>query len=144
MAYCDLSDVQLACGGEDDLIELSDQNRDGALDGDVIDKAIARADALINTYAKKLFQIPIDPVTDELRERSSELAAYYLRKWKHALTDDDRKDFEEHIKWLTALSKGEVTLDAATLPTKSPLVVDKTLANISTNGRARDGKKGYW
>lgn len=144
MAYCDMMDVQVAAGGPDQLIELTDQDRNGAVDGIVLDKAIARADALINTHVAKLFSIPVTPVPTELKERSAELAVYYLRKQNRALTKDDQDNYDAHMKWLKALADGEVTLDSNPLPLKSSLVVDKTLANVNTNGRARDGKKGYW
>jgi phage gp36-like protein len=145
MAYCEQSDVEVAAGGPDDLIELTDQDRNGAVDAHVVDKCIARGDALINTYANKLFLVPfVAPVPDEIRELSAELAVYYLRKQRRSLTDEDRKDFESNVRWLEALSKGEVTIGTAVLPTKSSLVRDKTLSTASTNDARRDAKKGFW
>lgn len=79
-------------------------------DGDVdrVDNAIADADALIDSYLINRYDIPLDPVPDIIKQRSGDIARYYL--YDDDVPDAVRTRYEDAISWLKLISKGVTSL----------------------------------
>jgi phage gp36-like protein len=145
MAYCTQSDVQIAAGGEKNLRALADQDGDGFADDAVITAAISRADSLINVHLAKQVKVPIaaEYVTDEVKNRSAELAVYFMRKQNGTLSEEMVKDHELVLKELGNLATGVLALDADPAPPKHSSRVDQVGARPSSKAVSRRKLDGY-
>jgi phage gp36-like protein len=146
VAYCLQADVLLACDGAEELIQLADRDHDGVADTAVVTRAIERADSYMNGYIAKQYATPIaaDQVTPELKHRSAELAVYYLRKDKRALTEEDRDFYDSTEKWLEQIAAGKVSLDADPLPTAHSTRIDQVTTSGDSISELRSKYRGFW
>ena len=144
LPYATQADVQAAAGGEERLRQLSDIDRLNAIDASVVASAVTRADTLINSYAKKRYAIPFDTVPPIITTMSAEIAVYFMRKDRGTLSDSDRDDQVERVKWLRDLSMGVVVPDTEADPAKSEFVVDRNADRPSSKEVSRANTKGYW
>ena len=99
--------------GEDQLISLTDRAEvaTGAIDLDVINRAIADADALIDGDVATRYQLPM-ATTPALLANIATLIAF----WNLHLYDPSPKlkqDYGEAIDFLKSISKGQIKLDVA-------------------------------
>ncbi len=119
MAYCTTAELESRYGAED-LAKYADFDGDGLADAATIADAISDADAHINSYLAVKFVVPVSPVPDVLRKRSTSLAMYFLQLRRQSVTDDMQKEYDRIEKWLHDVVAGKAKLDAATTPTESP------------------------
>jgi phage gp36-like protein len=123
VAYSGQAEVETAARGRKHLIQLTSSSNAGEVDAAVLARAIASADATIDSYAQKRYATGFAaPVPPKIVETSAELAVFYLKKWKGMLTDDDRTDHEETMTWLLALSEGKVSCGTEPMPPSSSQV----------------------
>ncbi len=103
------------------LIELTDRAvpQTNAIVDAVLNQSLADADALINTYLAGRYSLPFSTAPDVLRRHACAIAFYDLHRGRYP--DEVRKDFEDTLKFLVALGRGEAKLDAGGLePDSSP------------------------
>lgn len=144
MPYSTESDVRLACGGAEQLRQVSDQNGDGYVDDDVIARAISRADGLIDKHMAKQWAVPFtNPVIEDVRNLSAELAAYFLRSWKGMLTEADVTAHKLHLAELEALAKGD-TVPTDPPPAPASTRIDKSSTRPSSMAVSRRALRGFW
>lgn len=77
MAYCTESDLVNAVS-ESTLIQLTDDSGSDVIDSDVIDWAINKADAYIDTYLRGNHTVPLSPVPDDIKQISIDISTFYL------------------------------------------------------------------
>lgn len=143
MAYCTRAQVINAVGGVDRLRQLLDRDGDTVEDPNVLEDAIATADALIDSYAQKRFAVPFAAVTSTIGMLSARLTRYELRLQNSCLSSGDEKSYEQDLKWLDALSKGDVMPGGVTIAAPSPMVNDKSLPVSDFREVSRDRLKGF-
>lgn len=110
MSYATDAEIQLAAGGEDRLVQLADWNEDGAVDADVIARAKAAADGVIDGYLRlKLGTADLERVRANPTATLSELAAaeavYWMKSRRNMAGADDielRKERERQLKQMNA------------------------------------------
>lgn len=130
---------------EQRLIELTDDEASpsGVRDDAVCEEAIRRAESEFESYAGRLYALPVSPVTESLTDKLLDSAAYYLMTRKPELLDDPnsfwRGKRKEILAWLTDVAKGTVVFEgvAAAPPATNPgsAVVSSDsprLTNLST------------
>lgn len=107
---------------EQDLIQLS--NDDGepsdAIDETTVAKAIAAAEATVDSYVGKQYTVPLTGTIDEaVKDASSFLAVYKMRMARDRLNEEWRDAYRDCMKWLKAVAEGDavVTTDSNTDPT---------------------------
>jgi phage gp36-like protein len=94
--------------GEDEVIQLTDRARTGAVDTDVLDQAIDDAGAEIDGYLAGRYRLPLDPVPRALVPLAANIVRYRL--YDDAAPDEVRSRYEDAVKFLTALAKGQFSL----------------------------------
>lgn len=94
---------------ENVLLVLADQDNDGVLDANVITQAITDASELMDSYLSKRYALPLPIVPMPLKRICGDIALYLL-SGNGTVTDERRKRYEDAIKFLQALAKGDVTL----------------------------------
>lgn len=64
--------------GEGEILDLSDRNNDGAIDADVLERAIADAASEIDGYLAKRYQLPLASIPQRLVRVGADLARLFL------------------------------------------------------------------
>ena len=118
MLYITQQDLANALGGEKKLVELTTESRNETeVNQAVVARAISYACSLIDSYARARYTIPL-PVTEMVKAMAVDLAIYKL--YRSRVTSDDgvykpkRDAYEDAIKLLKSINKGEAALDVPT------------------------------
>ncbi|PJA76519.1 DUF1320 domain-containing protein, partial [bacterium CG_4_9_14_3_um_filter_65_15] len=107
MAYSSLQDL-IDRFGEQELIELTDRDRLGQIDQAVIARAQADADAEIDGYLGGRVPVPLATVPGAVVRIACNLTRYYL--WADRASDEVRRRYEDGVKFLAAVGKGQIDL----------------------------------
>jgi len=121
MAYCTHDDLVKRVGA-DDLARLADHDGDGMADSEVVARAVNDADALIDSYLRVRFDVPVSAggeVPDVLRTRAVNLALYFLHLGRDSVTEDVRRQYEDDVAWLREAAAGHVSLGVDPSPEES-------------------------
>lgn len=136
-AYCSIQDM-ISRYGLDELARLagSDLVGDDTIDDELIDIAINDASALIDSYLRGRYALPLAATPEELVRICCDLTRYDLRGQRGALgqggvADEVKTRRETAIKWLEQVAKGVIVLDLA--------FADQTLASGGIT--SRDGAR---
>ncbi|MDK3072766.1 DUF1320 domain-containing protein [Sedimentitalea sp. JM2-8] len=99
--------------GEGLLISLTDRDdvATGAIDTDVIDRALADADAQIDGYLKARYRLPLDATPPLLADIAQVIACWKLYRFDPPQKVKD--DYAEAIRMLKDISRGILVLDVA-------------------------------
>lgn len=95
--------------GEDELIQLTDRAGDGVIDDTVLNMALADADATIDSYLAKRYDLPLSLVPPALVPKAAAIARYLLHD--ESPTEAAKENHKEAIAWLRDVSAGRVELD---------------------------------
>lgn len=125
--------------GEQEIIELTDREQTGAIGTDVLDRALADADSLIDGYLATRYTLPLASTPTVLTRIACDLARYGLYDDEAPKQVTER--YQAAIAFLKAVSRGEVTLGA-------PAVTEGAAtgtADIQSGGRifGRDQGHGF-
>lgn len=143
MAYTDRAAVEVSAGGAAALIQLTDLDGDGVEDAGLVDTAIADADAEINSYARKVFSVPMTPTPDFISALAKRLAVYNLKQQRNCLTEDDEMAQKARIKWLENLAAGKVDPGGSNKLAPSGHNRATSTPSKSTRRASRDALKGF-
>jgi len=112
MPYSTISDVQDQLS-EAELIGLTDDAAAGAVDTDVVARAIADADEEIDGYAGSRTKVPLSPVPGIIRKYSVDVAIYnlYARR-QNSIPEIREKRYDNAVKFLAKVATGAITLGA--------------------------------
>lgn len=99
--------------GEVELIELSDRADPpaGAIDANVVNLALSDADAEIDGYLARRYDLPLASTPARLVKVASDIARKNL--YKDAPLDEVTDNYKAAVRWLENVSKGVVELDIA-------------------------------
>ena len=109
MPYCAKTDI-LEQIDEDILIQLTDDEDTASVDDDMVTRAIADADAEIDSYCGVRYPVPFSTVPDIIRKWSVEFAIYNLYARRKGVSDDRKERYNNGIRFLRDVSKGVVSL----------------------------------
>ncbi|MHB1183393.1 MAG: gp436 family protein [Desulfobulbia bacterium] len=98
--------------GEEELIQLTDRVDAGIIDDTVLDQARADADAEIDGYLAGRYQLPLAEVPPSLVRVACEITRYHL--YDDAVTDNVKDRYDNAVRFLRALAKGDVTMVQST------------------------------
>ena len=114
-AYCAVQDL-IDRHGDDELLLLADRNRDGEMDADVLDQAIADAADEIDAYVAARYPLPLATVPGVLLRVACDIVVYRLAVTADLETEERRKRYDDAVKFLTALSRGDTALGIPSPP----------------------------
>ena len=113
MAYATKANL-IARFGEEELTQLTDRADPamGAIDDAVLTAAMSRADALVDSYLRVRYTVPLSPVPAEVAHQAEGIARRYL--YDDGAPEGVQALYDEAIAWLKDCQAGRVLLDAAT------------------------------
>lgn len=114
MAYCTQTDIQNRIALEELKLLAGDP-----IDTAKVTKAIADADALIDSYLGKLYSVPLATVPAVVANVSVEEAVYNLYGLVRRVPEYWENRHKDNLDWLEKASKGQVTLGIDTKPASS-------------------------
>jgi phage gp36-like protein len=109
MPYCTQADIleQISLS---ELIQFTDDSGLGAVDASVVERAIADADAEIDSYAAVRYPVPFAPVPAMIRKTSVEMAVYNIFARRRGATPARKERYDNAIRFLRSVAKGEVSI----------------------------------
>ena len=113
MAYSTQTDLEEQIS-QADLIELTDDAGSGSVDTSALARAIADADAEIDSYCGSRYTMPFSPVPVIIRKCSVDMAIYHLlsRRAIDKLPEERLKRYDNAIRFLRDVSRGLISLGA--------------------------------
>jgi phage gp36-like protein len=141
MPYASRQDLECAAGGADRLTELADWNRDGVADDDAIEKAQAKAEGLIDSYAALRYAVPIAAPSQVMIQHAAEETIFQLKLRRGMVTQADADERVVRLEWLDRLSQGKVR-PSDPAPPKSSAVRNGYKA--SQRAVSRRKLRGFW
>lgn len=111
MPYATSDDI-VALYGLDQLVRVSDLDRDGQVDPDVVEAGLQAADDEINLYLSALYTVPVPFVSGGLRRIAVDVALYRMALNVTSRTTEMRQRYEDAIGILKMMAKGDVGLGA--------------------------------
>lgn len=111
--------------GEDEVIALTDRANLGVVDDAVLAGALAEADAEIEPYLPPRYTLPLSNVPKILVGFACDIARYRLCGAGVTETDEIRRRYEDAVKFLVRVSRGEIGLglDTANVAPAAPASV---------------------
>jgi phage gp36-like protein len=146
MAYSTQSDLEEQIS-QAELIELTDDAGGGSVDVSALTRAIADADAEIDSYCGGRYTMPFSPVPVIIRKLSVDIAVYNLfsRRAVLKIPEDRQKRYDNAIRFLRDVSKGLISLgaDAPAEPSAGLPQATRTKDDrIFTQGKISGGSAG--
>ena len=108
MSYCTSTDLITRFSAEE-LVQLTDRSGANAVDTDVLNAAIADADADINAALVR-YTLPLAYVPENIVRTACDLTRYYL--YDDAVIDVVQKRYDTATSYLTMLTTGKIMLPA--------------------------------
>ena len=111
MAYCTESDL-LSLIPVKELAELTTDSGDTP-DSQVVAEAIDRADAEIDAYLGSRYTLPLNPVPDQVKGLSMDMALYHLYSRRSLAPPVRRQKYEAALSLLKQIAAGEAIVEGA-------------------------------
>lgn len=110
MTYASQNDL-IERFGEPMLVDLTDRADPpvGEIDAEVVARALADADAVINGYLSGRYKLPLAQTPDLLRDLAIAIAGYKLHR--ATASDKVRQDYDDAISTLKQIANGIVRLN---------------------------------
>jgi len=141
MAYTDQTQLEDRYGAGL-LVELTDraQPATGQIDGDVIARALADTDAVIDGHIATRYKLPLSPVPALVADLAQAIAIYKL----HVFTPSEKiaADYRDALRALEQIGRGVIRLEA---PGVSPETTTGGGARVTDRDRpmTADNLKGF-
>lgn len=141
--YATDADVQLAAGGVERLLQIADHDNDAEIDPGLVDDALAEAEALINSYVRKVRETPVTPVPEILKRMAANIAVYVLKMRRCMLTEGDAMLQDQRVAWLEGLASGKIVLGVNPSPAPSALNCANASERPTSKAVSRENLKGF-
>lgn len=129
--YAAQGDLETRYGSEE-LAQLTDRAAGTTINAGVVTRAIADAQAEIDSYVGARYLVPLSPVPDVVNRICCDIARYYLHEDR--VTEQVRKRYEDCVELLRAIATGKAQLslagDGSPAPTADAGVVVSTPARV--------------
>lgn len=126
---------------QNQLIQLTDDDKVGAVNLNHVARAISEASSLVSGYVASRYSLPIVPVPMLLKTITLSITTYNLYLRRQRVPDDVRQTYEDGIKQLEGIAKGLISLGVDPPPAGSPASQGELLTNESD--WSRDKLSGF-
>lgn len=109
MTYATTQDIADRYG--QGVLDAIDRDGNGQADMGALDKALADASALIDSYLSQRYTLPLPAVPEALKRACVDVALYQVVREGTQAADDYRLRYEDAIAWLRDLAAGKAALD---------------------------------
>ena len=127
--------------GETEITQLSDRDRNGAIDSNVVARALADADALIDSYVGKRHALPLAETPPRIAGIAADIA--YFKLFRNDPPDYVRTAFEDAMKALKDISNGAAVIELGTGGTEPARDGDVVLTSGADKEFGRDKLAGF-
>ena len=124
---------------EDLLLVVADRDGDGMIETAVLDRALADATSEIDAYLGARYELPLASHPEVLKRLAVDMAIYRLCSEADHLTDERRTRYEDALRLLRGIAKGELTLG---LPDPEPTTVHAVRTRGPERRFTRDSMRG--
>jgi phage gp36-like protein len=131
--YTDRDDMEQRFG-QTELIQLTDRARLDLIDDEILNRAIADAEAMVDSYLAPRYRLPLElnlVQGSNLPQATADIARYNL--YGAQTTEEVEKRYERQVKWLRDVSNGHASLGA----------VDAGVATPEGRVRVQGGNSGH-
>ena len=132
MPYCTLADITDRIP-EENLIQLTDDENEGAVNEDRVTAAIGDADELIDGYLRGRYTLPLDPIPALITKLSIDLAVFnlYSRKLELVMPEAMSDRYKNAVKVLEHIQSGKISLgtEAGNTPEPGEYKTNKTASD---------------
>lgn len=105
MTYTTL-DALINAYGEREITDLTDRDRDGTLNVEVVSAAIEQTDMVINGYLRGRFTVPLATTPGLISTCAKHICRYFLSE--DLATDRIKEDYERALRWLGEIRDGKL------------------------------------
>jgi phage gp36-like protein len=143
MPYSLKADIQKEISDQE-LIGLTDDENAGVMNDGRITAAIARADAMIDSYCGAIAEVPFTTVPAVIKQHSITIAIYFLYLRRNRIPEDRKKSYDDAIAHLKDIAKGVAVIGAQTTADfDEQIKTDRTSDDRKmTMGKNSDGSSG--
>lgn len=117
MSYATRQTLEAAFGA-DEVLQLTDRDRDGEPDANFLTSAITRTEGLIEGYLMGRYTLPLAVIPGVLGAYACDIARYFL--FEKAAPEHIRQNYDDALRWLRDVASGKVLLSLPT-PESGPL-----------------------
>lgn len=146
MAYSTQTDLEEQIS-QAELIQLTDDAGSGSVDTSAVARAVADADAEIDSYCGGRYTMPFSPVPVIIRKFSVDMAIYNLFSRRSVLKvpEERQKRYDNAIRFFRDLAKGLISLGADSPAESSDGLPQATRTKddrVFSLGKTSDGSAG--
>ena len=94
--------------GETELVQLSNRAGGATVDATVVDRALADADAEIDSYLAARYTLPLSPVPEVVARLAADMARFYL--FDDRATEQVSKRYDNAVKLLRSIASGAASI----------------------------------
>lgn len=125
------------------VIQLTDDEQLDVVNSDRVDEAISSADAIIDGYCSGRYVVPFVPAPAIIAKCSLDMAIYNLYARRVETMPEVRdKNYNNAIKLLQSIAKGEVLLNGSTTPPPAPDTARSGMTITQPRQFSRDTMRG--
>lgn len=117
MTYATLADLVERFGREE-ILQLTDRAVANQIDEDVVDRALADADAEIDAHLSARYVLPLVSTPPILGRIACDIARYRL--WDDRASEEVRTRYADCVRTLEKLARGDVSLGLPEAPPAQP------------------------
>ena len=129
--------------GEEELVQLTARAGGSTIDATVVAKALADADAEIDSYLAARYTLPLVTVPEVVARLAADMARFYI--YDDRATEQVSKRYDNAVKLLKSIASGAVTLGVdsqnAQPVTEGGAQIDAN-DRVFTSGRPSKGTSG--
>ena len=134
--YCTIEDIRRYVA-EKELIDLTDDAGTGEADTDIAAGIITDAADEVNSYIQARYTVPLVSVPRFISQLTIDIAIYrlYKRRFAMEMPDSLERSYQNALKNLRLIQKGDLTIGAETGEGEQPATA---AMNVLTNKRRKE------
>ena len=109
MTYCTSEDI-IAAMAEQDMTLYTDDDGLGIPDAGILDRAIASASALVDSFISARYGAGLDPVPDLIKSMTVDISIYKIASRRGDAPEEFRVMFDDAVRLLERIASGKADI----------------------------------